>query len=89
MNNFHKTKLIYKISTYIAEKRKIVLRDLVAYTTDPVRYSRRMRTLTQLAQYEHDLLVKIQNFETDEAADLENSIDFIKFEINSVIDSNA
>lgn len=89
MNNFHKTKLIYKISTYIAEKRKIVLRDLVAYTADTVRYSRRMRTLKQLAQYEHDLLVKIQNFETDEINDFENAINFIKFEIESVIDTNA
>lgn len=89
MNNFYKTKLIFKMSTYIADKRKIVLRDLVAYTADPVRSSRRMRTLKQLAQYEHDMLVKIQNFETDETNDVENAIDFIKFEIDSVIDSNA
>jgi len=89
MNNFYKTKLIFKMLTYIANKRKIVLRDLVAYTADPVRSSRRMRTLKQLAQYEYDLVVKIQNFETAEASDFETAVNFIKFEIDSVIDSNA
>lgn len=71
---FLKTRLIYDISIFIKDKRDLLLRDLVAYTTDSVRYKRRIRMLIQLAEYEKQILEKIRDFETDNPADIEKHI---------------
>ena len=68
---FSKTQLIYDISTFIKDQRELVLKDLVAYTKDAVRYKRRIRMLIQLADYEKQILRKISDFETDDPTDFE------------------
>ena len=88
MNNFYKSKLMFDTVTLIAHERQPVLRDLIAYSNDPVRYARRFRTLAQLSQYEHDIIIKIQNFETNDPADL-SAMSRIKDEILSIVNSAA
>ena len=85
MNNFYKTRLIYKSSMFIAEKRAILLQD----TGDLVRYSRRIKMLIQLSQFEHELLTKIQNFESDDPADFDIAAGNIEIEVHSIINSSA
>lgn len=67
---FAKTKLIFDLCNYISEKRNSLLEDLVAYTEDPVRYSRRIRMLKQLAQYEQSMLEKVEQFDTRDDSDI-------------------
>ena len=74
---------------FIAEKRAILLQDLVAYTGDLVRYSRRIKMLIQLSQFEHELLTKIQNFESDDPADFDIAAGNIEIEVHSIINSSA
>jgi ABC-type uncharacterized transport system auxiliary subunit len=81
--------LIYKSLTLITEKRTELLQDLVAYTNDPIRYARRIRILTQLAQYEYELISKINNFESEEASDFDYALSNITNEIISITNTSA
>jgi hypothetical protein len=89
MNNFYKTRLIYKISNLIIEKRTKLLQDLVAYTNDPVRYARRIQMLKQLSQYEYDLLSKIDNFESQDTFDFEYALKNITQDVLSITNTSA
>jgi hypothetical protein len=95
INNFYKTRLVYKVLDLINTERDILKRDLVAYSNDPVRYARRFRMLTNLAEYEFNLLTKIRNFESDDPSDLLGNPDeldalhFITAEIQAIVDTNA
>jgi hypothetical protein len=60
---FSKLNLLYKIIMHISDTRQQLLKELISYVDDPVRYKRRMRFLTQLAKYEHQLLIKIDSLE--------------------------
>ena len=73
----------------IIEKRTELLQDLVAYTTDPVRYARRIRMLTQLSQYEHELIAKIDNFESKDVLDFDYALANITNEIVSITNTSA
>jgi len=88
---FYRTRLVYEVCSYIAQQRQEVLRELVAYTQDPVRHRRRMRMLQQLANYEQITLEKIQNFETNDQADLAHVdvIETLKQEVNSIVHKSA
>lgn len=90
MNNFYKTSTAYKVLDLINTERESLKSDLVAYSNDLVRYSRRFRMLINLAQYEVNILTKLQNFCTDDANDLKNTvIDIIRAEIKSIVDRDA
>lgn len=88
---FYRTRLIYEICSYIAQHRESVLKELVAYTDDPVRYRRRMRMLKHLADYEKTTLEKIQNFETQEQSDLDHAdvIGQLRQEVDSITHRSA
>jgi len=73
----------------IIEKRTELLQDLVAYTTDPVRYARRIRMLIQLSQYEHELISKIDNFESNDVLDFDYALSNITNEIVSITNISA
>jgi len=90
INVFYRTRLIFKISTYIQKNRSKLLEDLVAYTKDPVRYKRRLRMLIQLAEYEQNILKKIRDFETHNVDDLNQSVlgDLI-VEVDSIVDKSS
>lgn len=85
--NFYKTRLIYQATNLIADLRQELVKELVAYSGDPVRYQRRCRMLTQLADYEHQLLQKISRFETDDTQDLD--LGDIKVEVSAIIQRDA
>ena len=95
INNFYKTRLVYKALDLISAARHTMKRDLVAYSNDPVRFARRLRMLTNLAEYEFNLLTKIRNFESDDPTDLlkvdsePDALNFISAEIQAIIDTNA
>jgi len=90
MNNFYKTSTAYKVLDLINVERELLKSELVAYSKDPVRYSRRFRMLINLAQYEVNILTKLQNFYTDNADDLKKPIiDIISAEIKSIVDRDA
>lgn len=88
---FYRTKLIYEICSYIAQHRESVLKELVAYTDDPVRYRRRMRMLKQLAAYEQAVLDRIQNFDTAQQTDLDDPdvIGQLRQEVDSIAHRSA
>jgi hypothetical protein len=44
--------------------------EIAIHAIDPVLYKRRFRMLSQLSQYESQIIKKIQNFETDDVGDL-------------------
>ena len=88
---FYKTQLIYKMSIFIKDHREKLLKDLVAYTKDPVRYNRRLRMLIQLADYEKQLLEKFRDFQTEDTDDLEkNSIlATLQYEVTVITDISS
>jgi ABC-type uncharacterized transport system auxiliary subunit len=73
----------------IIEKRTELLQDLVAYTNDSVRYLRRIRMLTQLSQYEYELISKIDNFESQDNSDFDYALANITNEILSITNTSA
>lgn len=89
MNNFYKTKAAYQILDIISNERESLKSELVAYSNDPVRYARRFRMLTQLAQYELNILTKLNNFQTFDHTDLSSSMYSINEEIKSIVDRDA
>ena len=90
INNFYKTKLVYNVLDHINSEREKLKSDLVAYSNDPVRYSRRFRMLTNLAEYEITILKKIREFDSIEGNDSSNGfLMMIKQEIKCIVDTDA
>lgn len=50
----------------VAKHRNELLKELKDYGCDPVKRMRRIRMLSQLAQYESDIIKKIDSFESDD-----------------------
>jgi hypothetical protein len=88
-NLLNQPTLILHVCDYIAKCRDRLLGDLVSYAEDPVRYSRRIRMLCQLSDYESQIIKKINQFETNDLADLNLALENIKFEIDRVVDIYA
>lgn len=89
MNNFYRTKVIYKILEAIAQERETLKSELVAYGNDSIRYKRRLRMLINLAEYELNTLIKIRNFETIDPLDYDTAMHNVLQEINSIVDRDA
>jgi hypothetical protein len=68
---FYKIKILKNFLLHTNEARNQLLDELITNTTDPVLYIRRFRMLTHLAQYENQIIKKIQNFDTDNVEELE------------------
>jgi hypothetical protein len=68
--NYYKIKIIKKLITKTNQARTQLLDELLVNATDPTIVKRRIRMLKHLNLYENQLLVKIQNFQTDDAGDL-------------------
>jgi hypothetical protein len=87
---FLKPRLIYKVLTYITQAREKILKDLVAYGDDPVRAKRRLRLLIQLADYEHQLLIKIKDFTTEDPEDYgDQTLNLLLSEIDLITDISS
>lgn len=71
---FYKLKLIHKFLSESAKLRQQLLDELIIYATDPVRHPRRIRMLSQLSDYESQILKKIESFEPDVVEDLDLGI---------------
>lgn len=90
MNNFYKTQAAYKILDIINNERESLKSELVAYSNDPVRYKRRFRMLLNLAQYEVNILTKLQNFSSDDTVDFNAQIvGLVKLQVKAVVDRDA
>lgn len=90
VHNFFRTRLIYKVSKYIAERRNKLLADLVAYSNDSTRYNRRVRMLHELATYEAQIITQISTFATDDFTDLTNMVELsIYQDIAVLVDPDA
>jgi hypothetical protein len=90
INNFYKTKTVYKVLDLINVERESLKSDLVAYSNDPVRFTRRFRMLINLAEYELNILTKIRNFETEDCKDYQIDVVIeIEKEIKAIVDRDA
>lgn len=67
---YYKIKLLKKLFEQTAQFRQELFEQLVVNATDPVIVKRRLRILRQLNSYENQLVVKIQNFSTDDIEDI-------------------
>jgi hypothetical protein len=86
---FAKLRLLYIIIQHITDARQIIIKDLVAYLDDPVRYKRRMRFLIQLADYEQQLLIKIENLDNDPCHYNDHMIKQLKDEIDLITNHSS
>jgi hypothetical protein len=90
INNFYKTKTVYQVLEIINAERESLKSDLVAYSNDPVRFMRRFRMLINLAEYELSILLKIRDFDSDDALDLgKEIIGLVENEIRHIVDRDA
>jgi hypothetical protein len=69
------------------QARMQLFNELAIHAIDPVIYKRRFRMLTQLNQYEEQIIKKIQNFETTDASDM--SIDVLFDGLRLILDRSA
>jgi hypothetical protein len=65
-----KLELTHSFLCKAAKEKQQLLDELIIYATDPVRRMRRMRMISQLCNYESQVVQKIQNFITDDIEDL-------------------
>jgi hypothetical protein len=84
---YYKILLVNQFLQLTNQARTQLLDELAIYATDPTKYHRRFRMLTQLSQLENQIIKKIQDFETDDINDL--SIDRICRSINVVLHRSA
>ena len=75
---FYKIKLLKKLLGQTAQIRQELFNELVNNATDPVIVERRLRMLRQLNLYENQLTTKIQNFDTNDIADIDKFDPWIK-----------
>lgn len=68
---FYKIKILKNFLQHTNEARSLLLDELITNATDSVLYTRRFRMLEHLAQYENQIIKKIQNFDTDNVEELE------------------
>jgi hypothetical protein len=85
--DFFKLNLTHSFLSECASLKQQLLDELIIYATDPIRRMRRMRMISQLCQYESQILQKIQNFSTDDVEDLQMSV--IQQELKHVCDRSA
>jgi len=86
---FARLRTLYNILMFIAETRYNLLKEMISYVDDSLRYQRRMRFLVQLTQYEHQLLTKFQNLDDDDSHFSEELIQHIKDEILIIVDHSS
>lgn len=75
---FYKIKIIKKILAKINQTRIQLFDELVVNATDPTIVQRRIRMLKHLNLYENQLILKIQNFKTNDIDDL-NKFDIQRY----------
>lgn len=84
---FYKIKIIKKLLTKTNQARTQLLDELIVNASDPTIVQRRIRMLTHLNLYENQLILKIQNFRTNEVSDI-NLLN-IEYYINLIINRSA
>ena len=84
---FFKLELVHSFLCKSTDAKQQLLDELVIHATDPVLRMRRMRMISQLCNYESQVVQKIQNFSTDDVEDLQLS-NFIK-ELDDVCNRSA
>lgn len=68
---YYKIKIIKHLTEQAARLKNQLLDELLINATDPVIVKRRIRMLQHISQYESQLILKIQSFDTDDVLDLD------------------
>jgi hypothetical protein len=68
---FYKIKFIRDFCHRCDYERNMLINEMIENATDPTIVMRRIRMIEQLAEYQVQILKKIQAFETDDPADYE------------------
>ena len=71
---YFRIKLLQQFLEATHKARTHLLADLVNKATDPVITMRRFRMLCQLAEYESQIVAKIQKFDTDDGLDFDSTM---------------
>jgi hypothetical protein len=85
---FYKNFLLQWLEDTVHQERTRLVDELIACSTDSVKYRRRFRMLRQLSQLHAQLIDKIYNFDTDNAEDILN-IGLLKRDIMFVVARDA
>ena len=89
-HTFFKLKLLTDFLKTIAESKQLLLNECIEIGgTDPVILMRRFRKLSQLCQYESDIINKINNFEITSFDDVNASRQNILYELHFVTNRSA
>ena len=89
-HTFLKLKLLKDFLKTIAESKQLLLNECIEIGgTDPVILMRRFRMLSQLCQYESDIINKINNFEITSFDDVNASRQNILYELHFVTNRSA
>lgn len=84
---FFRLNILTQFLDEVKKHRAQLLNELIDRATDPVIRMRRFRMLSQLSQYESQIIDKIANVETDNVNDFnENMLDF---EISRIVNRDA
>ena len=86
---FYKTCVINKFFSRTEIARKQLLYELTAHSQDPVIFMRRIRMLKQLADFESQMVTKINNFNADSQQDYLTGLNQVLLEIDRVTARNA
>jgi hypothetical protein len=74
--HFYKIKLLKEFAEHCKIVRDQLIDELIINATDPIVRKRRYRMLHHLSIYESQIIQKINDFETDDPADIALTIDY-------------
>jgi len=84
---FFRLHMLTQFLKEVQHHREKLLNELIDRATDPVIRMRRFRMLSQLSQYESQIINKIANVETDDVGDFINH--WLSFEISRIVNRDA
>jgi hypothetical protein len=87
LHNFYRTKLVYQVLDYIAQKKKIIFDESMKNSNNFQLFDQILDTLNLIIEYETNFLKKITKFTSSEKNDY-NIFDRIKYEIDVIVKKN-
>lgn len=84
---FFRLHMLTQFLDEVKQHREQLLHELINRATDPVIRMRRFRMLSQLSQYESQIINKIANIETDDVTDF--FVNDLTLELMKVINRDA
>jgi hypothetical protein len=84
---YYKIKIIKNLVDQATHLKNQLLDELVINATDPTIVKRRIRMLQHISQYESQLILKIQSFETEDLSDI--NLDVVCQELETISNRSA